>query len=196
MPNHLSVEYNDVSAFEKIVSENNDIAAIILEPIQGEGGVNVPNEDYFAEISKICKKNGIMFIADEVQTGFFRTGKAFASSDVAIDLMSMGKCIASGFPFAAFAVSCEVEEKIQVGDHGGTYCGNPLACSVSAAVINHMIESKIWENVNEVGDFCIGILRTMQTKFPDKIIDIRGKRLAYCHGIERRFSLNSGSKSS
>ena len=177
MPNHLFVEYNNIPAIEKIISENDDIAAIILEPIQGEGGVNVPKEDYFANVSKLCKKSGILFIADEVQTGFYRTGKAFASSEAGIDLMSMGKCIASGFPFAAFAISKDVEKKVQIGDHGGTYCGNPLACSVSAAVINHMLETKIWENVEEVGKYCFEILKSMQVQMPDKIVDVRGKGL-------------------
>lgn len=175
MPNHQYVPYNDISSVKKVL--NKDCAAVIVEPMQGEGGVVVPYDDYLQKLSKLCKENGTFLIVDEVQTGFYRTGKAFASQEVKSDFLTMAKGIAGGFPFASFAVSNNVSQLIEKGDHGGTYCGNPLGCSVANATIKFMLDTKIWENVFEVGDFIKSAFENWKNKYSNKIVDVRGKGL-------------------
>ena len=177
MPNHLYVPFNDINETEKIIKD--DVAAIILEPIQGEGGVNIPSDDYLEKVSELCQKNNVYLIIDEIQTGFGRTGQMFASENknIKIDFFTMAKHLAGGFPFGAFAVSEEVSKKIEKGDHGGTYCGNPLGCAVSYEVINYLINHKILENVNKLNLYTFKVLQEWKKEYPDKIADIRGKGL-------------------
>src|SRR5690606_35390726 len=107
-----------------------ETAAVIVEPIQGEGGVQIPPPDYLAELQALCRQFGALLIVDEVQTGFCRTGKFFAlehsPTPITPNIMTMGKGIAGGFPSAAFAVSASVASRLGRDDLGGTYCGNPL----------------------------------------------------------------------
>jgi acetylornithine/N-succinyldiaminopimelate aminotransferase len=177
MPHHLYAPFNDLPAIGELIDR--DVAAIIVEPIQGEGGIRIPADDYLAGLSALCKKHGVYLIVDEVQTGFFRTGPAFASSlcGVKADFLTMGKGMAGGFPFAAFAMTDEVVAKLAVGDHGGTYCGNPLGCAVSYAVIRYLLDIKIGTNVKEVGGFALSTLQWWQKELPDMITGVRGKGL-------------------
>lgn len=177
MPNYLFVPYNDIEEVKKIIRD--DVAAIIVEPIQGEGGIIVPSDDYLLNLSRICKENGVLLILDEIQTGFLRTGSFFCSSpfDIEADFMTMAKGIAGGFPFGAFAISEDVAQKIEIGDHGGTYCGNPLGCAVSYAVIKYLINNNIEKNVNEVSGQTFEFLHELQNEFPELITDIRGRGL-------------------
>jgi len=126
-----------------------EVAAVILEPIQGEGGVNLPVEGYLEAVSVLCRKNGSYLIIDEVQTGFCRTGPMFAIDGLNVrpDFFTLAKGIAGGFPFGP-CHDREVALKLQKGDHGGTYCGNPLGCAVAYAVIKHLVETDIGKNVN------------------------------------------------
>jgi len=177
MPGYLFVPYNDVEAVEEIIK--NDIAAVIVEPIQGEGGVNIPSESYIADLSKLCIKNDVLLIMDEIQTGFFRTGPIFMSDveNVKVDILTMAKGIAGGFPLGAFAVTEDIANKIEVGDHGGTYSGNPLACAVAYSVIKNMLENKISKNVEDVGKFTLQELNKWSREYPHVIKDVRGKGL-------------------
>ena len=175
IPNHIFVPYNNIPSIEEVIE--NDVAAVIVEPIQGEGGVNVPDHDYLKELSDLCTKNNVLLIADEIQTGFYRTGPLFASDNVKIDILTMAKGIAGGFPFGAFAITEEIHNKINIGDHGGTYCGNPLGCAVSYSVISYMLDNKIWENVEGVSKFTFKKLNELKKEHPDIIKDIRGKGL-------------------
>jgi len=177
MPNYLFVPFNDIKEVKKIIKD--DVAAVLVEPIQGEGGVIVPSDDYLAELSGLCRENNVFLILDEVQTGFFRTGPLFGSSahDIKADFMTMAKGLAGGFPFGAFAVSEEVSSKIEIGDHGGTYCGNPLGCAVSYAVIKYLIDNNIEQNVNEVSRTAFDFLHRLQNEFPGIITDVRGRGL-------------------
>lgn len=177
MPNYLFVPYNNINEIEKII--RNDIAAVIVEPIQGEGGINVPSDDYLADLSCICRENNVLLILDEIQTGFLRTGSFFCSSpyEIKADFMTMAKGIAGGFPFGAFAMTEEISEKIETGDHGGTYCGNPLGCAVSYAVIKYLIDNNIAENVNKISKSAFESLYKWRNEFPETIIDIRGRGL-------------------
>lgn len=177
MPNYLFVPYNNIEEVKKIIA--NDVAAIIVEPIQGEGGIIVPSDDYLINLSVLCEENGVFLILDEIQTGFFRTGPFFCSSpyELKADFMTMAKGLAGGFPFGAFAVSKDIAEKIEIGDHGGTYCGNPLGCAVSSAVIKFLIDNKIENNVNEISELTLKFLHELKVEFPQLIRDIRGKGL-------------------
>ena len=123
---------------------DDEVAAVIVEPVQGEGGVRVPPPDYLRELSRLCRANGALLVVDEVQTGFCRTGPLFATAAAGAeaDLLTMAKGIAGGFPLGAFAMTDAVADRLEAGDHGGTYCGNPLACAVAEAVIRHLIESR------------------------------------------------------
>jgi acetylornithine/N-succinyldiaminopimelate aminotransferase len=177
MPNYLFVPYNNVDALERVISR--DVAAVILEPVQGEGGVIVPAPDYLASVSDLCHKNRVFLIIDEVQTGFCRTGPMFASKQpgVIIDFLTMAKGIAGGFPFGAFAVTEDVAKKFEKGDHGGTYCGNPLGCAVSYAVIKYLIDNRISSHVHRIGAETMAELNEWKRQFPKFIADVRGRGL-------------------
>jgi acetylornithine/N-succinyldiaminopimelate aminotransferase len=177
MPNFRFVPFNDLNAMARVL--DGDVAAVILEPIQGEGGVNLPAEGYLETVSALCKKNGSYLIIDEVQTGFCRTGPMFAIDGINVkpDFFTLAKGIAGGFPFGAFAMTEEVSLKLQKGDHGGTYCGNPLGCAVAYAVIKHLLETDVRSNVESVGSFICEKLKTLQQAHPAIIKTVRGKGL-------------------
>lgn len=177
MPNYRFVPYNDLGAMTEALDES--VAAVIIEPIQGEGGVRIPSGDYLKGVSDLCKKNGSLLIMDEIQTGFFRTGPAFVTGayDVKADFLTMAKGIAGGFPFGAFAMSEEVASKLEIGDHGGTYCGNPLGCAVSHAVIKYLIDNNISENVENMGTLALNRMKEWQVSYNDAVADVRGKGL-------------------
>ena len=177
MPNYKFIPFDDLKAMEKALDA--DVAAVILEPIQGEGGVNLPAQGYLEAVSALCKKSGSYLIIDEVQTGFCRTGPMFAIDGINVrpDFFTLAKGIAGGFPFGAFAMTEDVSLKLQKGDHGGTYCGNPLGCAVAYAVIKHLLETDIRKNVESVGSFIYENLKALQRAYPPIIRSIRGKGL-------------------
>jgi len=177
MPNYRFIPYNDLGALEMAL--DGKVAALIMEPVQGEGGVVVPADDYLREAGRLCKANGTLLIVDEIQTGFCRTGPMFASSPsgAEADFMTMAKGIAGGFPFGAFAMTEAVAAKLEQGDHGGTYCGNPLGCAVACAVIRHLIDNDISSAVAATGAFALGRLRQWMETYPERIADVRGKGL-------------------
>ncbi len=177
MPGFCFVPYDNPAEMKSAV--NSDTAAVILEPVQGEGGVNIPSEDYLAEVSALCIKNGSLLIIDEIQTGFCRTGPMFVSAEKNIkpDILTMAKGIAGGFPFGAFAVTEKISSLLEPGDHGGTYCGNPLGCAVSSAVIAYLIEHRVWENVGNLGKYTVERLNVLKDKYPGVVKNVRGKGL-------------------
>jgi acetylornithine/N-succinyldiaminopimelate aminotransferase len=177
MPNYRFVPYDDVPALRGAL--DSQVAAVILEPIQGEGGVRIPADDYLKEAGKLCRANGSLLIVDEIQTGFCRTGPIFAIGplNVEADFLTMAKGIAGGFPFGAFAVSEAVAAKLEPGDHGGTYCGNPLGCAVANAVIHYLLDHNISTNVTEVGNLALDRMRSWMSTYPEMIKDVRGKGL-------------------
>lgn len=177
MPNYRFVPYNDLEAMKDALDKS--VAAVILEPVQGEGGIRIPSQDYLKEVSNLCKNNGSLLIVDEIQTGFFRTGPAFVTGEcgVEVDFLTMAKGIAGGFPFGAFAMSEKVAEKIEIGDHGGTYCGNPLGCAVSYAVIKYLLDNNISENVIKMGQLALNCMKQWQNEYGDAVVGLRGKGL-------------------
>jgi acetylornithine/N-succinyldiaminopimelate aminotransferase len=174
MPNYRFIAFGDIDALAQSLDGNT--AAVILEPVQGEGGVRVPSNDYLTGVESLCQKNGSLLIVDEIQTGFCRTGPMFVSGSfgVKVDFLTMAKGIAGGFPFGAFAVSEKVAQKLELGDHGGTFCGNPLGCAVAYAVIKYLVDNKISDRVRKMGSFALNILNQRKQLYHDSIVDVRG----------------------
>lgn len=170
----INVPYNDIEAIKEAITENT--AAIIVEPIQGEGGVNVPDIEYLKEIEKICHENDIVFIVDEVQTGFGRCGTLFAHElfDVKPDIMTMAKGIGGGVPMGGILATEKVASAFVPGDHGTTFGGGPLVCAAANAVLDTIVDENILDNVNEVGDYFISELKKLDK---DVIAEVRGKGL-------------------
>ena len=175
----INVPYNDIEAIKEAVNENT--AAIIVEPVQGEGGVNVPDIEYLKEIQKICNENDIVFIVDEVQTGFGRCGTLFAHElfDVKPDVMTMAKGIGGGVPMGGILATEKVASAFVPGDHGTTFGGGPLVAAAANAVLDVFEEEDILSNVNEVGDYFLSELKKLDKEI---IADVRGVGLMV--GIE------------
>jgi acetylornithine/N-succinyldiaminopimelate aminotransferase len=174
MPNYRFVPYGDTDALAHNMDEN--VAAMILEPVQGEGGVRIPPKEYLASVKDLCQQNGSLLIADEIQTGFCRTGPMFAieALNVNVDFLTMAKGIAGGFPFGAFAMSEMIASALELGDHGGTYCGNPLGCAVADAVIRYLVGEEVSGNVERMGQIAISTMDQWKIAHPDTITDVRG----------------------
>jgi len=156
--------------------EASRVAAIIIEPVQGEGGFYIVPEGFLAQLREICDQYGIVFICDEIQTGFGRTGKMFACEhdNVQPDIITMAKGIAGGFPIAAVVGKREVMDSADPGGLGGTYAGSPLGCAAGLAVLEVMADENLVERSNEVGKRTVAGLKALQQKYPDRIGDIRG----------------------
>lgn len=175
LPNgFINVEYNNIDAIKDAINENT--AAIIIEPIQGEGGVNIPDKKYFKEIEKLCKQHNIVLIVDEVQTGFGRCGTLFAHElfDIKPDIMTMAKGIGGGVPMGGILATEKVAGAFVPGDHGTTFGGGPLVCAAANAVLDVFDEENILDNVNEVGDYFLSELKKLNK---DTVADVRGKGL-------------------
>ncbi len=169
----INVPYNDIEAIKDAITENT--AAIIVEPIQGEGGVNIPDIDYLKEISKICKENNIVFIVDEVQTGFGRCGTLFAHElfDVKPDIMTMAKGIGGGVPMGGILATEEVAGAFVPGDHGTTFGGGPLVCAAANATLDAIIDDDLLANSKEMGQYLKDELDKIKENH-DIIKEVRG----------------------
>jgi acetylornithine/N-succinyldiaminopimelate aminotransferase len=182
-PGFVHIPFNDIEALQNATTPQT--AAVLLEPVQGEGGVNVPNPSYFPAVRKWCDDNNILLIADEVQTGMCRTGPLFAYQDMDFepDVMTLAKGIGGGIPLGAILAkeSCAV---FTPGDHGSTYGGNPFATAVGLAVTNYMIETNLGERVTKVGDY---ILKKMDGwKATHSVVTgARGKGLLLAVGLSQ-----------
>ncbi|WP_316817568.1 ornithine--oxo-acid transaminase [Pedobacter nyackensis] len=154
------VPYNDVESFEKLLIADKNIAGFIVEPIQGEAGVVVPDSDYLSRIKALCKTYNVLFIADEIQTGIARTGSMLASYDITAedktnqpDILILGKAISGGvLPVSAVLASDEIMLTIKPGEHGSTYGGNPLACAVAKEALQVVIDENLAENALKLGE--------------------------------------------
>ena len=153
MPGYEIIAYNDLKSLEKSLKDPN-VAGFMVEPIQGEAGVVVPDENYLPEAFNLCKKNNVLFIADEVQTGIGRTGKMLCCDHFGIkpDILILGKALSGGvFPVSAILSSNEIMLTIKPGEHGSTFGGNPLACKVAIAALNVIKEEELARNANKLG---------------------------------------------
>jgi ornithine--oxo-acid transaminase len=176
MPGYDLIPYNDLDALEKELKDFN-VCAFMVEPIQGEAGVVVPDEGYLAGVRKLCNKYNVLFIADEVQTGIARTGKMLACDyeDARPDLLILGKAISGGvFPVSAVLADDEIMLCIQPGEHGSTFGGNPLACKVAQAALEVVIDENLAENAYRLGKIFRRELRAFDN---DMITLVRGRGL-------------------
>lgn len=173
-PGHVLVPYGDIKALEAQMDD--DVCAVLLEPIQGEGGVHVPPAEYLQQVRALCDKHDALLIFDEVQTGVARTGKWFAymHSGVKPDILTFAKGIGGGFPVAGFAVPERLAHVFKTGDHGGTFGGNPLACAAVYATLTTIKSEGLVDKVAEKGEYFKNELRKLQEKYPDKVTDVRG----------------------
>jgi len=171
------VAYNDIDALEAMVSEKT--CAIFLEPIQGEGGINMPDEDYFKKVRELCNRTGALLILDEIQTGMGRTGSMFAYEQYGIvpDIVTLAKGLGGGVPIGAFLASDKVASAFHAGDHGTTFGGNPLACAAGNAVLNEIEEAGLLANAQKMGAYLYNGLRMLQEEHPTLISSVRGKGL-------------------
>ncbi len=174
----IKVEYNNAEQLEQILEANSDsIAGFLLEPIQGEAGVYVPDEGYLKKCYDLCKKHNVLFIADEVQTGIARTGKLLAVDyeNIHPDILILGKAISGGvLPVSAVLASDEIMLTIKPGEHGSTFGGFPLACKVAVAALTVVKEEKLAENAMQMGE----VFRSEMAKINSPMIKlIRGKGL-------------------
>ena len=171
------VPYNDLAALRRAVSAKT--CAVMLEPIQGEGGVNIPDTGYLQGVREICDENGALLILDEIQTGMGRTGKMFAyqHSSVKPDILTVAKGLAGGVPIGAFLATDTVAAAFSPGDHGSTFGGNPLACAAANAVLAIIEEEGLEENAAQIGEYILQELTKLKAKYPQIITEVRGRGL-------------------
>lgn len=171
------VEYNDIDALAKMMSEKT--CAVMLEPIQGEGGVHIPDQDYLKKVRALCDEHGALLILDEIQTGIGRTGTMFAYEQFGIqpDIVTLAKGLAGGVAIGAFIASDKVAATFHAGDHGSTFGGNPLACAAANVTLDTIASDKLLKNAKEIGAYLTTKLKNLQAKYPALITEVRGMGL-------------------
>ncbi len=175
-----AVEYNDIEALKQILEEKADkICGFLVEPIQGEAGVNVPSEGYLKACEELCKQHNVLFIADEIQTGIARTGKMLAidHENIDVDVLILGKAVSGGaYPVSAVLANDEIMNVIKPGQHGSTYGGNPLAAAVATEALQVVLDEKLAENSEKLGQIFRAEITKMAEEFP-LFKSVRGKGL-------------------
>ncbi len=171
------VHYNDIEELERLMSDKT--CAVMLETIQGEGGVYPPKDDYLKRVRELCDRYQALLILDEIQAGIGRSGKFFAYENYGVkpDIVTLAKGLAGGVPIGAFIVTEEVAQAFKPGDHGTTFGGNPLACAAANVVLDTVPEQKFLDHVVEIGNYFKGRLLDLQQKYPTLITEVRGKGL-------------------
>lgn len=183
VPGFIHVDFADPEAIKKVAADNDGIVAVMLEPIQGEGGLVTPDSRYLTEIRTLCDENDWLMILDEIQTGICRTGQWFAAqhSQVIPDVMTLAKGLGNGFPIGACIAKGKAAEVLVPGSHGSTFGGNPLACAAALATIRTMQEQNLDQRAAELGEYFQQAFK-QQLDAQTAVIDIRGKGLMI--GIE------------
>jgi len=171
------VAFNDLKALERAIDSRT--AGVLVEPIQGEGGVIVPDEGYLPGLRKLCDEAGVLLILDEIQTGMGRTGKlwAYEHSGVAPDIMTVAKALANGVPIGATLATEDVARVFTPGTHGSTFGGNPLATAVGVTVFSTLIEDRLAERAGRMGKLLLETLEAIRAKHPNAVKEIRGRGL-------------------
>ena len=176
MPGFIQIPYNDVEALKKALKDKT-VAGFLMEPIQGEAGVLVPDERYLSETKRLCEEANVLFIADEIQTGLCRTGKMLACDheNVRPDILLLGKALSGGtLPVSAVLADDEIMLTIKAGEHGSTYGGNPLACAVAIASLEVLKEEKLAENAEKLGGYFLEGIASLNSPHVELV---RGKGL-------------------
>ncbi len=183
VPGYQHVPHNDISALE-VALQNNNVAAFLVEPIQGEAGVYVPEDGYLKKAFDLCKAHNVLFMADEIQTGLARTGKMLACDHEGVrpDILILGKALSGGtLPISAVLADDEIMLTIKPGEHGSTYGGNPLACKVAMASLEVLKEENLAENAAFLGEYFRNKLKDLNNPY---IKQVRGKGLLNAIVIE------------
>ncbi|MBO5597963.1 MAG: aspartate aminotransferase family protein [Oribacterium sp.] len=169
--------YNDLDSVKALINENT--GAIIMETFQGEGGIYPATEEFLKGVRKLCDDNNLLLILDEIQCGMGRTGYLFAwqEYDVKPDVMTVAKALGNGVPIGAFLACGEAAEAMKPGDHGSTYGGNPFVCAVASAVLDVFKEADIPAHAKKMGEYLWKALEEIKEKYPDLVVDHRGKGL-------------------
>ncbi|MBS4034127.1 MAG: ornithine--oxo-acid transaminase [Ignavibacterium sp.] len=178
LPGFIKIPFNDIPALEKALEDPN-VCAFMVEPIQGEAGVFVPDEGYLKRAQQLCKAKNVLLVCDEVQTGLARTGKMLASDheDVKPDILVLGKALSGGtMPVSAILANDEIMLTIKPGQHGSTFGGNPLACKVALASLQVLVDEKLADNADAMGKHFRSKMQKMVEEF-DHLVLIRGKGL-------------------
>ncbi|MGZ4032389.1 MAG: ornithine--oxo-acid transaminase, partial [Tumebacillaceae bacterium] len=174
-PGFTIIPYGDIEALRAAITPNT--AAFLIEPIQGEAGILIPRDGFLKEAAELCKEQNVLFVADEIQTGFGRTGKPFACDweDVKPDVYIMGKALGGGvFPISAVAADREILGVFDPGSHGSTFGGNPLGCAVAIAALDVLTDERLVARSLELGAYFLEQLQQMQN---EKITEVRGRGL-------------------
>jgi acetylornithine/N-succinyldiaminopimelate aminotransferase len=174
----VRIPYNDIEALNTVAGHNKSIVAVLVEPIQGEGGVNVPDESYLAQLRAACDRHGWLMMLDEVQTGMARTGKWFAHQHAALrpDVLTLAKGLANGVPLGACLAAGAAAHVFKPGSHGSTFGGNPLACAAASATLQVICEEGLLDNAQRMGELIRDGLRERFAQ-ASGVRDIRGKGL-------------------
>lgn len=171
------VKPGDLDAVKAAIGSHT--AAVLIEPVQGEGGVTSMPDSYMRGLRALCDEHGLLLILDEVQCGYGRTGKFFAHewAGIAPDIMTTAKAIANGFPMGACLATAKVAKSMVPGTHGSTYGGNPMACAVANAVLDKVLAPGFFDHVEKMGHKINWHMQQLQQKFPQYVIDVRGRGL-------------------
>lgn len=172
LPGFSYADFNDVDSFRKLVTE--DTIAIMIEPVQGEGGVRPATQEFIDGIKELCEEKGLLLLFDEIQTGWCRTGEvmAYMNYNVKPDIVSMAKAMGGGMPISAVCASKEVSKAFTMGSHGSTYGGNPVCCAAAYAQINELLDRKLADNAKKMGEYFMNKLKDLP-----HVKDVRGKGL-------------------
>lgn len=176
--------FNDINSVKNLL--NNKTAAVMVEIVQAEGGVNIGERNFFVELESFCRQNNLLLIVDEIQTGLGRTGKMFAFQHFGIkpDIITLGKSLGGGLPLGATVVADKLNNVFDYGDHGSTFGGNPVSCAAAIAYLSQLDE-QLLEKVRENGKYFLDSLKKLKEKHPQKIKDVRG--LGLLLGMELYF---------
>ena len=182
----VNVAYDDIAAIKKATTEKT--CAVMMEPIQGEGGVNVPSDDYLKKIRAWCDKAGILFILDEIQTGIGRTGTLFACEQYGVepDIMTLAKGLGGGVAIGAFMAKSKASV-FEKGEHGSTFGGNPLACAAGYATLSYMLKNGVIENCARVGAYLTKSIVGLKKKSP-LVVGVRGRGLLQAMELSREIA--------
>ena len=176
MPGFRYCPFDDLEAVASAIDEHT--CAVMVEPIQGEGGVRVPSDGYLRELKELCEERGVLLIYDEVQTGMGRTGRLFAYEHWGAEphIMTLAKALGGGLPIGAMVTTDEVAQGFSPGDHASTFGGNPVSCRAACAVLDELTEGGILENCRRVGDYIMAGLKDLASR-DSRIQEVRGKGL-------------------
>lgn len=174
----LRVPYDDVDAVAQVAKNNKDVVAILVEPIQGEGGIRIPAPDYLPRLRELCDANGWLLMLDEIQSGMCRTGTWLAAehANVKADVVTLAKALGNGVPISACLTRGAAAQLFQPGNHGSTFGGNPLACNAALAVLRIMEQENLAQRATAMGERLVAGLREALARFPS-VTEVRGKGL-------------------